>query len=82
MSHMRETGLPILELTEDQVRKLERLWFIYCNMGKYHTDSNHKFIQRFLDAKQDQRKFYRPTAECIKAVDAILNNAKATTPNT
>jgi len=70
---MREKGLPILSLTEEQVRRLERLWFIYGNEGKYHTDGNHKFIQRFLDAQQDQRKLYRPDAGCIKAVDEILN---------
>ena len=72
MSHTRERGLPILSLTEGQERQLKRLWFIYGNGGTYHADSNHKFIQRLLDAQQDQRDFYRPTEECIAAVDAIL----------
>lgn len=74
MSHTREKSLPILDLSDEQTRKLDDLWFTYGNNGPKHTDGNHKFIQRFLDAQQDQRAFYRPTAECIQAVDHILKS--------
>lgn len=76
MSHTRDRKLPVLELTESQVKRLERLWFIYGNHGPKHRDGNHKFIQRFLDAQQDQREGYRAhgiSEECEKAIDAILN---------
>ena len=66
-----------VNLTDEQTRRLERLWFIYGNEGPKHTPINHYFIQRFLDKAQDTRFDYaprKPEKECIVAVDAILND--------
>ena len=62
-----------IELTEDQIEKLNDLWFIYGNHGKKHSMKDHKFIQGFIEHKEDLRNFYKPTEECIIEVDKILN---------
>lgn len=59
-------------LTERQRRKLEDLWFVYGNHGPKATMENHGFIQGFLERDADERDFYRPTEECLAAVDAVL----------
>ncbi len=75
-SHTYEKGCPEVALTESQTRKLERIWFIYGNNGPRHMPyrHNHYFIQRFLDAGQDQRsKYHDVSQECLDAVDKILS---------
>lgn len=66
------------KLTQKQKNELNNLWFIFGNNGSKHTDRNHRFIQRFLDKDppEDHRKFYKPTKECINAVDKILMEKK------
>ena len=62
-------------ITPEKKEALTKLWFRYGNYGLYHTDGNHKFIQRFLDGPSDTRKEYiihGLTQQCIKAVDDIL----------
>lgn len=59
-------------LTGEQRERLENLWFIFGNHGPKATMENHGFIQGFLERDSDERDFYRPTAECLAAVDAIL----------
>lgn len=53
-------------------KKLEKLWFIYGNNGPKHTHANHRFIQCWLEEGTDERAFFGPTEECIKAVDKVL----------
>lgn len=69
--HTRE-----VKLTDEQRQKLERLWFIYGNHGSKTTPGNHCFIQGFLEHGQDLRHLrgWKPTAECMSAVDAVLVN--------
>lgn len=63
-------------LTETQQGKLEDLWFVFGNHGKKHSMPNHHFIQRFLDHGVDLRDFYKPSIECQKAVDTILETER------
>ena len=60
-----------VELTDGQRARLERLWFVYGNHGPKVTMENHGFIQGFLERDADERDFYKPTAECLAAVDAV-----------
>ena len=64
-----------VEVTDEQRRELERLWFIYGNYGPRHTMENHYFIQGFLERGQDERDFNEVDAECLSAVDAVLGVA-------
>jgi hypothetical protein len=60
-------------LTDGQRGRLENLWFVYGNHGLKATMENHGFIQGFLERDSDERDFYKPTAECLAAVDAVLD---------
>lgn len=62
-----------LLLSEEQLKKLEKLWFVYGNGGKKCTMPNHRFIQNLIEGSKDYRDFYPITKDCIKAVDEILN---------
>jgi hypothetical protein len=62
-------------LTNGQRARLENLWFVYGNHGPKAAMENHGFIQGFLERDADERDFYRPTAECLAAVDAVLGRA-------
>ena len=64
-----------VELSDEQRRRLENLWFVYGNHGPKTTMENHGFIQGFLEHGQDERDFYHPTPECLAAVDAVLGDA-------
>ena len=64
-------------LTTKQRKKLEDLWFTYGNNGRYHSMSNHKFIQGFLEHGEDRRGFYRPNEKLVRLVDSILNKKTA-----
>jgi DNA-binding PadR family transcriptional regulator len=61
-----------VEVTDEQRRQLERLWFIFGNYGPEHTMENHYFIQGFLERGQDERDFNDVAPECLAAVDAVL----------
>ncbi len=71
MKRNRAERKPI-ELTGAQRARLEDLWFVYGNHGPKATMENHGFIQGFRARDSDERDFYRPTAECLAAVDAVL----------
>lgn len=47
-----------MELSEEQRKQLNKLWFIYGNNGKKHSHSNHRFIQNLLTNGEDDREFY------------------------
>lgn len=59
-------------LTDGKRERLENLWFVYGNHGPKATMENHGVIQGFLERDSDERDFYRPTAECLAAVGAVL----------
>lgn len=59
-------------LSDDKIKLLEKLWFVYGNHGRYSTLPNHKFIQNILTANEDYRDFYKPSNDCIEAVDNII----------
>jgi hypothetical protein len=61
-----------VNLSSEQIRALENLWFQFGNRGAKHTDGNHKFIQVLLEQGIDRRVLYNPTADCVKAVEAII----------
>lgn len=61
-----------VELSRSQRERLENLWFVYGNRGPKTPPDNHGFIQGFLERDADERSFYKPTAECLAAVDAVL----------
>ena len=63
-------------LTDSQRTRLERLWFVYGNHGPKATMENHGFIQGFLERDADERDFYKPTRECLAAVDAVLDGLR------
>jgi hypothetical protein len=68
-------------ITPEQRERLERLWFYYGNYGPKTTPANHSFIQRLLENGFDERSLHNkrtpkseiPTAECERAVEAILS---------
>lgn len=62
----------IRQLTQEQIKQLDKLWFIYGNYGPKHHDGGHRFIQVLLEHNEDARDWYGPSDECIDAVDAIL----------
>jgi|ERR1051325_11082893 hypothetical protein len=72
----RRQVIPVT-LTGEQREKLERLWFLYGNHGPKTTPGNHAFIQAMLEQGMDIRPLkqrgYMPTAECERAVDAVLS---------
>jgi hypothetical protein len=64
-------------LTPNQMKQLEKLWFIYGNNGKKSSLRLHKFLQGFIEHSCDYRNFYRPEAdqygnELLELVDKIL----------
>lgn len=68
-----------IELTEGQLRRLRRLWFIYGNNGPHHTGPNHAVLQGFIEHGEDYRnsmagnpKHGRPTQECLMAIQNAL----------
>jgi hypothetical protein len=77
----KRDAIPVV-LTQEQRRKLERLWFHYGNYGPQTTPGNHIFIQGLLEHGKDVRplrlKGYKPTAECEAAVDAVLAKQEKT----
>lgn len=48
-----------MTITEDQKKKLMKLWFVYGNNGKKHTHHNHRYIQNFIEHDEDTEDFYR-----------------------
>jgi len=66
-----------VNLSDQQIDGLRRLWFDYGNNGSQHSDGNHKFIQRFLDRSQDTRYDYPRacglTRDCVRDVDEIIS---------
>lgn len=65
-----------VQLTDEQRGRLENLWFVYGNHGPKATMENHGFIQGFLERDSDERDFYRPTPECLAAVDTVLGRGQ------
>lgn len=63
-----------VNLSPEQRRKLEKLWFIYGNHGSKSTLRRHKFIQGFLEHGHDYRDFYKPDRELLEKVDTILRS--------
>ncbi len=61
-----------VELTDGQREALEHLWFVYGNYGPKHKMDNHYFVQGFLERDRDERGLYKPTPECVAAVDRVL----------
>lgn len=48
-----------MKLTEIQLKKLSKIWFIYGNNGINHTHHNHKFIQNLIERGYDARELYK-----------------------
>jgi len=65
---------PKMEITIEQRRFLEDLWFIWGNGGPKHSMSNHKFIQGIIERGDDDRKFFKPDKDLIRVVDSILSS--------
>lgn len=59
----------MIQLTEEQRKKLVGLWFVYGNNGKKHTHHNHRYIQSFIEHGEDTGEFYRDadSSRSIKA---------------
>lgn len=75
MRRKRAEPRPVV-LTDGQRERLENLWFIYGNHGPKSTMENHGFIQGFLERDSDERYFYKPTTECLAAVEAVLGDGR------
>jgi hypothetical protein len=61
-----------IQLSEQQSKDLNALWFLYGNKGKLHTHHNHRFIQNLIEHGEDTEKFYR-SAEKSLSQKAGLN---------
>jgi hypothetical protein len=46
-------------LTESQLKRFEKLWWIYGNDGKKCTLFNHKLVQGFYQYKENRIEAYR-----------------------
>jgi hypothetical protein len=46
-------------LNEDQLKRFEKLWFIYGNSGKKSTLFNHKLVQGFYESHENRIDIYR-----------------------
>jgi hypothetical protein len=57
---------------DKQRERLRDLWFVFGNHGPNHTPGNHKFVQALLTDERDLRDFYRPTQECLEAVEEVM----------
>ncbi len=75
----RKEVVPV-NLSPQQRRELERLWFVFGNYGPKTTKGNHSLIQGLLERGQDERplrlKGYIPTEECERAVERVLHLAE------
>ena len=75
----RREAAPVA-LTDEQRKRLERLWFYYGNYGPRTTPGNHQFIQGILEHGLDLRPLQTKrtpkseglTLECEAAVEAVL----------
>lgn len=47
-----------MNLSEEQKKAFEKMWFIYGNDGKKCTHLNHKLIQGFIEHNEDRREAY------------------------
>ena len=64
------------KMTDSQRKELSEIWWYYGNGGPKASLSNHKFIQKLIDSDRDLRDFYKPSYECLKAVDKIMLSKK------
>ena len=48
-----------LTLTESQVDRFRKLWFVYGNDGKKCTLFNHKLVQGFYESRENRIEAYR-----------------------
>jgi len=48
-----------LELTESQLKRFEKLWFVYGNSGSKCTLFNHKLVQGFYESRENRIDAYR-----------------------
>ena len=62
-------------MTPKQKNAIELLWFVYGNNGPKHTTGNHKFLQNILRG-DDLRDVFKPSAEVLEKVKAILKEEK------
>jgi len=67
-----------VDLTPEQRRAMEKLWFVYGNRGPKTTRIRHRFIQCFLEEGVDEREFFKPDKEVLAKVDEILNKNQVT----
>lgn len=51
--------IPKLQLTESQLKRFEKLWFVYGNSGSKCTLFNHKLVQGFIEYNENRIKAYR-----------------------
>lgn len=67
--HFRTVRTVELALQSAQRQKLVRLWFLYGNHGKHHSDAGHHFIQHFLERPDVdmQEEFMHYTDKCPQA---------------
>lgn len=49
----------IVQLTESQMKRFEKLWFVYGNNGKKSTLFNHKLVQGFYESGENRINAYK-----------------------
>lgn len=65
-----------IALTQDQIKQLGILWFIYGNNGEKSTKGNHSYIQGFLENGEDRRQFYLDGIENMKKRSICLDTIR------
>jgi len=48
-----------ITLTQNQLKRFEKLWFVYGNSGKKSTLFNHKLVQGFYESSENRIEVYR-----------------------
>lgn len=64
-----------IALSEEQLKKLNKLWFIYGNKGKKHTHYNHRYIQNLLEKNENDEEHYA-NIDYTKHIERGINLSK------
>jgi len=66
----------IVRYPDSVQQALERLWFVFGNNGPKSTMGNHKFIQRHVEGRSHEARYYKPTMECREEVNRAIDTMK------
>ncbi len=72
MKSKKQPQIKKIEITNQQYKELNRIWFIYGNDGKKCTPENHIFIRSLIEHAEYDTKPKHASKECVDEVNKIL----------